>query len=233
MSIAENIAAVKAQIAGALQAAGRTDEVHLVAVTKYSAPEDVLEAARAGLTVFAENRVQMLMDKWRAFEEMREAGEELPEMHWHLIGHLQTNKVKYIVGKVELIHSCDSLKLAQEISKQSVKAGVTSHILIEVNVSGEESKSGVPLEEAETLVREAAELPGIFVDGLMTMAPKDAPVEIQEKIFGQLHEKFVDIGKKSIYNASMNTLSMGMSSDLVSAIKCGATHVRVGRSIFH
>ena len=233
MSIAENISAVKAQIEGALREAGRTDSVQLVAVTKYSTPEEVLEAARAGLTVFAENRVQMLTDKWRAFDEMRAAGEKLPEMHWHLIGHLQTNKVKYIIGRVELIHSCDSLKLAKEISKQSEKAGVTTHILIEVNISGEESKSGVRPWETEALVREAAKLPGITVEGLMTMAPKDAPVPEQEKIFGQLHEIFVDIGKKSIYNASMNTLSMGMSSDLVSAIKCGATHVRVGRSIFH
>ena len=119
MSIADNIREIKAEVQDALRASGRTDDVTLVAVTKYSGAEAVLEAALAGQTEFAENRVQMLMEKLHALDEMRASGIEVPEINWHLIGHLQTNKVKYIIGKVKLIHSVDSLKLAQEISSRS------------------------------------------------------------------------------------------------------------------
>ena len=232
MSIAGNLKEVNEEIRRALDESGRTGEVTLVAVTKYSGPEEVLEAAAAGQTEFAENRVQMLVEKWRAFDEMREQGRSLPEMNWHLIGHLQTNKVKYIIGKVKLIHSVDSLKLAAEISKQSVKAGVVTHILIEVNVSGEESKSGVAPREAEDIARQCAALPGISVDGLMTMAPKDAPEQELTDIFSQLHKLFVDIKNKNIYNCSNPTLSMGMSADFSAAVKCGSNMVRVGHRIF-
>lgn len=232
MSIADNLREVRRRIDAALSEAGRTDNVTLVAVTKYSGVPEVLEAIRAGQTVFAENRVQMLLDKWRRLDELRAAGTELPELHWHMIGRLQTNKVKYIVGRVELIHSCDSLKLAEEISRQSVKKGVTSHVLIEVNVSGEASKSGVRPEEAEDLVRQCAALPGLTVDGLMTMAPEGAPAPELTQIFSNLNKLFVDIGAKSIYNCSMTTLSMGMSADYAEAVKCGSNMVRVGRRIF-
>ncbi len=232
MSIAENIAEIRNEISGALSASGRSDNVTIVAVTKYSDASAVVEAARAGITDFAENRVQMLLEKWRELDEMRQAGEVIPDINWHLIGHLQTNKVKYVVGKVKLIHSCDSLKLAEEISARSVKAGVITHILIEVNVSGEESKSGVSPDEAENLVRDCAVLPGISVDGLMTMAPKDACESLLEEIFKKTYDLFVDISKKSIYNISMTTLSMGMSADFVAAVKCGSNMVRVGHRIF-
>lgn len=232
MSIKENLENVRKEIDRAKREAGRTDEVTLVAVTKYSGPEEVLEAAAAGQTEFAENRVQMLLEKLSAFDAMRERGIDLPEMNWHLIGHLQTNKVKYIIGKVKLIHSCDSLRLASEISRQSEKAGTVTHVLIEVNVSGEESKSGVAPDEAEELVRQCAALPNISVDGLMTMAPKDAPGDELTAIFSQLRKIFVDICGKSIYNCRMTTLSMGMSADFETAVKCGSNMVRVGHKIF-
>ncbi len=232
MSIADNLREVRRKIDEALAEAGRTDNVTLVAVTKYSGVPEVLEAIRAGQTVFAENRVQMLLDKWRRLDELRDAGVQLPELHWHMIGRLQTNKVKYIVGKVELIHSCDSLRLAEEISRQSVKAGVVSRVLIEVNVSGEASKSGVTPEETEEFVRQCAALPGLTVCGLMTMAPEGAPGSELTQIFSHLNKLFVDIGAKSIYNCSMTTLSMGMSADFVEAVKCGSNMVRVGHRIF-
>ena len=232
MTIRDNLEKVNAMIEEAKRAAGRSDGVTLVAVTKYSTPEDVLEAARCGQRVFAENRVQMLLEKQNALAELKARGEDVPAISWHLIGHLQTNKVKYIIGKVDLIHSCDSLRLAREISARSVKAGVTTAILIEVNVSGEESKSGVTLEEAEPLVRECAALPGITVKGLMTMAPLGSDEAEQRKIFHNLCEKYVDIGKKNIYNANMTVLSRGMSSDFQCAIECGANMVRLGHIIF-
>ena len=232
MSIADNIREIKAEVQDALRASGRTGDVTLVAVTKYSGAEEVLEAALAGQTEFAENRVQMLMEKLNALDEMRASGIEVPEINWHLIGHLQTNKVKYIIGRVRLIHSVDSLKLAQEISSRSVKAGVVTRILIEVNVSGEESKSGVRPEEAEALAVSCAALPGIIVDGLMTMAPKDAELPVLEEIFSKTRKLFVDINNKNLYNLSMTTLSMGMSADFVTAVKCGSNMIRVGHRIF-
>ena len=183
MSVAENLAEVRKEINAALEQSGRKDDVTLVAVTKYSDVSAVLEAAKAGQKEFAENRVQMLMEKWQELDELRRSGVDVPEMNWHLIGHLQTNKVKYVVGKVKLIHSCDSLKLAQEISRRSVAAGTVTHILIEVNVSGEESKSGVKPEETEALAEACGLLPGISVDGLMTMAPKDAEECLLTEIF--------------------------------------------------
>ncbi len=232
MSIAANLKKVKEEIEKAKAEAGRDDNVTLVAVTKYSGPVEVLEAAKAGQTEFAENRVQMLTEKWKAFDEMRGAGTEIPEMNWHLIGHLQTNKVKYVVGKVKLIHSVDSFKLAEEISRQSVKKGVTTHFLVEVNVSGEESKSGVRPEEVEDIILSCSELPNISIDGLMTMAPKDAPEDQLVEIFTGLRKLFIDMKEKSIYNCSMTTLSMGMSADFVAAVKCGSNMVRVGHRIF-
>ena len=232
MSIAENIAEVKKEIDAALSETGRTDKVTLVAVTKYSDASAVVEAALSGQTEFAENRVQMLLEKWRDIDAMREAGVDVPEMNWHLIGHLQTNKVKYVVGKVKLIHSCDSLKLAEEISSRSVKAGVVTHVLIEVNVSGEESKSGVRPDEAEALCEACGKLPGIKVDGLMTMAPKDANEAFLNEIFSKTYKLYVDISNKNIYNCSMTTLSMGMSADFVTAVRCGSNMVRVGHRIF-
>ncbi len=232
MSVADNLRSVYEEIEKAKREAGRNDDVTLVAVTKYSTPEEVLEAARAGQTVFAENRVQMLREKWAAFDTMRENGEDIPEMHWHLIGQLQTNKVKYVVGRVELIHSCDREQLADEISVQSVRRSLVTDVLIEVNVSGEESKSGVSPSGLEELLRHCAALPGIRVRGLMTMAPLGADEDELTRIFTETKKLFIDMNMKKIYNQPMTTLSMGMSADFACAVRCGATMIRVGRKIF-
>ena len=177
----------------------------------------------AGARVFGENKVQELCDKY----------EQLPkDLHWHLIGHLQRNKVKYIVDKAELIHSVDSLKLAEEISKEALKKNVEVNILIEVNVAEEESKFGVSVEETPALVEEIAKLPGIHIQGLMTIAPYTTDPEENRPVFRTLKKLAVDIKKKNIDNVCMDVLSMGMTGDYQVAVEEGATLVRVGTGIF-
>ena len=181
------------------------------------------EAYEAGVRDFGENKVQELMEK-------------IPEMpgdvRWHMIGHLQRNKVKYIVGKVFLIHSVDSLRLAEEISREACRQNTDVNILLEVNVAEEESKFGITLEETEELVRKASELPGIHVCGLMTIAPFVENAEDNRQYFRKLKQLSVDIGRKNIDNVSMNVLSMGMTGDYPVAVEEGATCVRVGTGIF-
>ena len=154
------------------------------------------------------------------------------DIRWHMIGHLQTNKVKYIVDKVCLIHSVDSLKLAQEISAQAVKKQVNVSILIEVNMAGEETKFGVKPQEAEALIREISLLPGISIKGLMTIAPYVEDAEDNRQYFKQLKQLAVDINYKNIDNVNMSILSMGMTGDYVTAVEEGASCVRVGTGIF-
>ena len=157
----------------------------------------------------------------------------LPEdIRWHMIGHLQRNKVKYIVGKVWMIHSVDSLELAEEISREAVKRQVTVRILLEVNVAEEESKFGVTVKEAFGLAETAAKLPGIQVEGLMTIAPYVEDPEENRIYFKRLKELSVDIYDKNIDNVNMNVLSMGMTGDYSVAVEEGATYVRVGTGIF-
>ena len=181
------------------------------------------EAMEAGARVFGENKVQELCDKY----------EQLPkDLHWHLIGHLQRNKVKYIVDKAELIHSVDSLKLAEEISKEALKKNVEVNILIEVNVAEEESKFGVSVEETPDLVEQIAKLPGIHIQGLMTIAPYTEDPEENRPVFRTLKKLAVDIKKKNIDNVCMDVLSMGMTGDYQVAVEEGATLVRVGTGIF-
>lgn len=185
--------------------------------------EMIEEAMEAGARVFGENKVQELCDKY----------EQLPkDLHWHLIGHLQRNKVKYIVDKAELIHSVDSLKLAEEISKEALKKNVEVNILIEVNVAEEESKFGVSVEETPVLVEEIAKLPGIHIQGLMTIAPYTTDPEENRPVFRTLKKLAVDIKKKNIDNVCMDVLSMGMTGDYQVAVEEGATLVRVGTGIF-
>lgn len=172
---------------------------------------------------FGENKVQELMDKIPLMPG---------DVRWHMIGHLQTNKVKYIVGKVHLIHSVDSLRLAEEISKVSVSRGVLSNILIEVNVSGEESKYGIPYEQALELVYQISKLPAVQIEGLMTIAPFSSNPEDSRVVFRKLKQLSVDILQKNIDNVCMNVLSMGMSGDYQIAVEEGATYVRVGSDIF-
>lgn len=220
----ENLAAVEAQIQKACETAGRNrQEVTLIAVSKTKPVEMLQEIYDAGIRDFGENKVQELTEKYEVMPE---------DMKWHMIGHLQRNKVKYIVDKVELIHSVDSLRLAQEISKEAVKKNVTVSILIEVNIAGEETKFGLSKEEVYTLVEEAAKLPNICIKGLMTVAPPVADPEENRPFFRKIKELSVDITNKNIDNVTMEILSMGMTNDYMVAIEEGATMVRVGTGIF-
>lgn len=220
----ENLAETERKIQEACRRSGRDPgEVTLVAVSKTKPAEMIQEAYDLGQREFGENKVQELTAKHEVLPQ---------DIRWHMIGHLQTNKVKYIVGKVCMIHSVDSLKLAQTISREAVKQNCTVPILIEVNVAGEESKFGVSLGEAEELVRQAAALPGLKVSGLMTIAPNVSDPEQNRPVFKRLKELSVDIEAKNINNVTMNVLSMGMTGDYEVAVEEGATIVRVGTGIF-
>lgn len=222
--IRENIEFVKKEIGEACKRAGRTcDQVHLIAVSKTKPVRMLEEAYNAGIRDFGENRVQELMEKMPVVPE---------DIRWHMIGHLQRNKVKYIVGKVWMIHSVDSLELAEEISREAVKRQVTVRILLEVNVAGEESKFGVTVKDALGLAEAAAKLPGIQVKGLMTIAPYVEDPEENRIHFRRLKQLSVDIYDKNIDNVNMNVLSMGMTGDYSVAVEEGATYVRVGTGIF-
>ena len=181
------------------------------------------ETYQLGIHVYGENKVQELTEKYEILPK---------DIEWHMIGHLQTNKVKYIVGKTALIHSVDSLKLAEEISKEALKKNVEVNILIEVNVAEEESKFGVSVEETPVLVEEIAKLPGIHIQGLMTIAPYTTDPEENRPVFRTLKKLAVDIKKKNIDNVCMDVLSMGMTGDYQVAVEEGATLVRVGTGIF-
>ncbi len=222
--IRENIAQVQLFMQEACKQAGREpEEVSLIAVTKTNPVEKLREAYEAGSRDFGENKVQEMLDKM----------EQLPtDIRWHMIGHLQRNKVKYIVGKVFLIHSVDSLRLAEEISHESVKKDVVSDILVEVNVAEESSKFGTFLEGAVELVENIAKLPNLRVKGLMTIAPYVENPEENRDYFRKLKQLSVDIMGKNIDNISMDILSMGMTGDYQVAIEEGATYVRVGTGIF-
>ena len=222
--IKDNFEEVKGNVLKACERAGRNvDEVTLIAVSKTKPLEDLREAYEAGARDFGENKVQELVDK-------------IPEMpkdvRWHMIGHLQRNKVKYIVDKVYMIHGVDSLRLAEEISKEAVKHDVVVKILMEVNVAEEESKFGITVADAPELAEEIAKLPGVSLQGLMTIAPYVANPEENREIFAKLRQLAVDISRKNIDNISMNVLSMGMTGDYQVAIEEGATYVRVGTGIF-
>lgn len=222
--VKENLEQVEARIQAACTRAGRNrSEVTLVAVSKTKPVSMLEEVYGAGIREFGENKVQEMMDKYEVMPN---------DIHWHMIGHLQRNKVKYLIGRVSLIHSVDSLRLAQEISAQSVKHGVNTNILIEVNIAGEETKFGTGREEAIALAEEAAKLPNIHICGLMTIAPYVDDPEDNRVYFRQIRELSVDIDAKKIDNVSMQILSMGMTGDYEVAIEEGATHVRVGTGIF-
>lgn len=222
--IAENLNTVQTKIQSACALSGRDpDEVTLIAVSKTKPVSAIWEAYEAGARDFGENKVQELIDKIP----------QLPDdIRWHMIGHLQRNKVKYIIGKVALIHSVDSLRLAEEISRESVRQGVETDILIEVNVAEEESKFGVSLREAPELVKKIAGLPGVHIKGLMTIAPYTEVSEKNRLYFVKMRELYVDIERKNIDNVNMNILSMGMTGDYSVAVEEGATCVRVGTGIF-
>lgn len=222
--IRENLSIVEQKVAASCEKAGRRrEEVTLIAVSKTKPLPDLQEAYEAGARDFGENKVQELVDKIPALPS---------DIRWHMIGHLQRNKVKYIIGKVSMIHSVDSLRLAEEISKEAVRKDTEVDILIEVNAAGEESKYGVTLEEAPELVGQIALLPGIHIRGLMTIAPFTENPEENRPFFRKLKQLSVDIERKNIDNVSMAVLSMGMTGDYTVAIEEGATCVRVGTGIF-
>ena len=220
----ENLDNVLKNIADSEERSGRKKgDVTLIAVSKTKPVEMIKEVYDLGVRDFGENRVQELTEKY----------DKLPsDIRWHLIGHLQTNKVKYIIDKAYMIHSVDSLKLANEISREAVKHSVTANILIEVNVSGEESKFGVSPEDLEDLIRKISVLPAIRIRGLMTVAPYVVDSEENRQIFIKMKQFAVDITRKNIDNVNMDCLSMGMSGDYTVAVEEGATFVRVGTSIF-
>jgi len=222
--VVENLAEVERKVCEACERAGRSrEEVTLIAVSKTKPVSMIEELLPGGTRDFGENKVQELCDKY----------EQLPkDIRWHLIGHLQRNKVKYVAEKACLIHSVDSFRLAQVISEEAVKRNLEIPILIEVNVAGEESKFGVFVEEAENLIRQIAVLPGIAVKGLMTIAPFVEDPEENRIHFANLKKLCVDIKMKNIDNVSMNVLSMGMTGDYEVAIEEGATMIRVGTGIF-
>lgn len=222
--IRDQLHEVETRIQAACARAGRKrEEVTLIAVSKTKPVEVLREAYDLGVRVFGENKVQELTEKFGALPT---------DIHWHMIGHLQTNKVKYIVEKAELIHSVDSFRLAQAIEKEAAKRGLTSDILVEVNVAEEKSKFGVRVNEVISFIETLAKFPHLHVCGLMTIAPFVENPEENRPIFKNLHKLSVDIAHKNIDNVNVNILSMGMTNDYEVAIEEGATMVRVGTGIF-
>ena len=221
----ENLEEVEEKIAKACEHAGRArEEVTLIAVSKTKPIEMLQEIYDEGIRDFGENKVQELTEKYEVMPK---------DMKWHMIGHLQRNKVKYIVDKVTLIHSVDSLRLAETISREAEKKGVTVPILIEVNIAGEETKFGLSSkEEVISLTEQIAALPNLSVKGLMTVAPPVKDPEENRPFFREIRQLSVDITNKNIDNVSMEILSMGMTNDYTVAMEEGATMVRVGTGIF-
>ena len=222
--IIDNYKEVERKVYEACARAGRDrSEVTLIAVSKTKPVEMLQEAMSAGAAVFGENKVQELCEKYEVLPK---------DLRWHMIGHLQRNKVKYIVDKAELIHSVDSLRLAEEINKEAGKKNIQVSVLIEVNVAEEDSKFGVKVKDTENLIREIALLPNVRIQGLMTIAPYVEDAEENRPIFRILKKLAVDIKMKNIDNVHMDVLSMGMTGDYEVAIEEGATMVRVGTGIF-
>lgn len=222
--IKEHLMEVQENIRSACAKCGRSpEEVTLIAVSKTKPVEILQEAYDAGARVFGENKVQEITAKYP----------ELPDdIRWHMIGHLQRNKIKYIIDKVELIHSVDSLRLARAIEDEAAKHNLVMPILLEVNVAEEESKFGLKTDEVLPLLEEISAMNHVRVEGLMTIAPFVDNPEENRQIFRSLKKLSVDIGKKNINNVNMHVLSMGMTGDYQVAVEEGATMVRVGTGIF-
>lgn len=222
--ISENIKEIRQEIEAACSRAGRSKEdITLIAVSKTKPVSMILEAHNEGIADFGENKVQELVDKYH----------ELPKtIRWHMIGHLQRNKVKSIVDKVVMIHSVDSIRLAEQIDLEAGKINRVMDVLLEVNISGEESKYGFTADEALEAFEEIGRMPWICVKGLMTVAPFVENPEEVRIYFKKLHQLYIDMKCKNIDNVSMNALSMGMTGDYTVAIEEGATMIRVGSGIF-
>jgi PLP dependent protein len=217
MSVAANIARIRERFGDA--------KAKLVAVSKYVGVEKVLEAFEVGVTEFGESRIQDALQKKSAVPpHMAE------HIHWHFIGHLQTNKVKKAVGNFSLIHSVDSLRLAEEISKEAVRQGIVQAILLQAKIVIDENKSGFSPEELKSSFAEIMNLPGIKIEGLMTMSPLTDEKSVWEECFSGLKSLRDELEKS--HSVKLPELSMGMSDDWIEALKCGATMVRIGRAIF-
>ena len=222
--IRENIEEVKEKIRLACVKSERDmNDVTLIAVSKTKPLPMLQEAYECGIRDFGENKVQELMEKIPAMPD---------DIRWHMIGHLQRNKVKYIVDKVYLIHSVDSLRLAEEISKEACKKNVCVNILVEVNVAEEDTKFGTTCEDAIALVENISRLPNLKIHGLMTIAPNVENEEENRIYFNRLKQLSVDIRSKNIDNVYIDVLSMGMTGDYQIAVEEGSTYVRVGTGIF-
>ena len=220
----ENLKIVENNIQEACKKAGRArEEVTLIAVSKTKPVEMLKEVYGEGIRCFGENKVQELCDKMPQMPK---------DIKWQMIGHLQRNKVKYIVGEVDLIHSVDTYRLAEEINIQAKKKNMVQPILVEVNIAGEKSKFGTTAEDAILLVEEIAKLENVRIEGLMTIAPYVEDAEQNRPYFQKIRQLSVDIRNKNIDNVSMKILSMGMTGDYQVAIEEGATMVRVGTGIF-
>lgn len=223
--IGDRVARVRDRIAEACMKSGRDpSEVTLMAVTKTVDAERINAAIRAGITHIGENRVQEFLGKRDALA--------LEGVEAHLIGHLQSNKTRQIVGKVDMIQSVDSVKIARAIGRISTEQGIITPVLVEVNIGGEDSKSGVSSDELVPVLEEIAGISGVSVQGLMTVPPILQTSAEKRHIFAQMKKLFIDIQAKNIHNISTNILSMGMSADYEEAVMEGATLVRVGSAIF-
>ncbi len=223
MSIGENIKNVRNNIDICAERTGRKkSDITLIAVSKTKPVSCIEEAMKAGQTIFGENKPQELKQKYEAH----------PEVSWHLIGHLQRNKVKDVVGRAELIHSLDSVHLADEIEKCAKKADVIQKVLVQVNVTGEDSKFGVSPNELLSLCEYISTLSHLRLLGLMTISQKGMSNEENKAVFSTLKRLAEEIESKNLNNVSMKELSMGMTHDMEDAIECGATMVRVGTAIF-
>ena len=225
MSIAENIAAIRAKMDAAALACGRDPkEILLCAATKMNGADAVRQAIAAGVDCCGENRVQELVQKG---SENAYAGAPV-----HFIGHLQTNKVKQVVGKVDLIQSVDRMNLLEAIQKEAARQGIVQNILLEVNIGNEESKSGFAASDVLPLLEQISDFPNIFVRGLMAIPPISQNPGDNCKFFKKMYDLSVDITGKKYDNVSVNCLSMGMSDDYEDAICCGSTMIRIGTAIF-
>ncbi|MEG1458993.1 MAG: YggS family pyridoxal phosphate-dependent enzyme [Acetivibrio sp.] len=222
--IKENLEQVEARILAACKRAGRSrNDVTLIAVSKTKPVDFIYEAMEEGIVDFGENKVQEICDKTEIIKQ---------PLNWHMIGHLQRNKVKNIIDKVCLIHSVDSMRLAEQINFEAQKKGLICSVLLEVNVAEEESKFGLQMNEVLPFIEEASTLPNIQIKGLMTIAPFVDEAQYNRRYFALLHKLYIDIKSKNIDNVSMEVLSMGMTGDFEVAIEEGATMVRVGTGIF-
>ena len=222
--VKENLQKVERRIEEACKRAGRSrDEVTLIAVSKTKPVEMIREAMDGGIEDFGENKVQEMCGK---MEEIKEP------LRWHLIGHLQRNKVKYVVGKAFLIHSVDSLRLAEEIQKEAEKKNVVCPILVEINIGEEESKSGIKKEEAIELVKQISALSRVRIKGLMCVPPATPDPENSRGYFRRMKQLREEIQKLELPGVEMKELSMGMTGDFEVAVEEGATYVRVGTAIF-